>query len=76
MRIPYISIHIFIHMFESPAGNSYSLLTYNSGLISTAFHLQNFTLHIPHGNFTACYEINTQYLGITQDETMAVEILH
>ena len=34
-----------------------------------------FTLDIPHGNFTACYDINTQYLGITQDGTMAVEIL-
>ena len=34
-----------------------------------------FTLDIPHGNFTACYDINTQYLGIPQDETMAVKIL-
>ena len=33
-----------------------------------------FTLDIPHGNFTACYDINTQYLGITQDKTMAVEM--
>ena len=33
-----------------------------------------FTLSIPHGNFTAHYDINTEYLGITQDETMAVEI--
>ena len=33
-----------------------------------------FTLDIPHGNFTACYDVNIQYLGITQDETMAVEI--
>ena len=33
-----------------------------------------FTLDIPHGNFTACYDVNTKYLGITQDETMAVEI--
>ena len=33
-----------------------------------------FTLDIPHGKFTAHYDINTQYLGITQDETMAVEI--
>ena len=33
-----------------------------------------FTLDIPHGNFTACYDINTQYLRIIQDETMAVEI--
>ena len=33
-----------------------------------------FTLDIPHGNFTACYDINTEYLKITQDETMSVEI--
>ena len=33
-----------------------------------------FTLDIPHGNFTAQYDINTQYLGITQDEKMAVEM--
>ena len=33
-----------------------------------------FTLDIPHGNFTAHYVISTQYLGIIQDETMAVEI--
>ena len=34
-----------------------------------------FTLYIPHGNFTTRYDVNTKYLGITQDETMAVEIL-
>ena len=33
-----------------------------------------FTLDIPHGNFTTNYDISTQYLGITQDETMAMEI--
>ena len=33
-----------------------------------------FTLDIPHSNFTACYDINTQYLRITQEETLAVEI--
>ena len=33
-----------------------------------------FTLDIPHGNFTAHYDANIPYLGITQDETMAVEI--
>ena len=32
------------------------------------------TLDIPHGNFTACYDVNTPNLGITQDETMAVEL--
>ena len=34
-----------------------------------------FTLDILHGNFTACYDIATKYLGITRDETMAVELL-
>ena len=33
-----------------------------------------FTLDIPHGSFTACIDVNTPYLGITQDETMVVEI--
>ena len=33
-----------------------------------------FTLDIPHGNFAACYGVNTQYIGVTQDETMVVEI--
>ena len=33
-----------------------------------------FTLDIPHGNSTALYDINTQYFGITQDKTMAVEM--
>ena len=33
-----------------------------------------FTLDISHGNFSACYNITTKYLGITQDEAMAVEI--
>ena len=33
-----------------------------------------FILDIPHGKFTAHYNINTQYLRITQDETMAVDI--
>ena len=38
--------------------------------IYTIFMLDN-----PHGNFTACYEVGTKYLGITRDETMTVEIL-
>ena len=33
-----------------------------------------FTLDIPHGNFTVHYDISTKYRGITQDETMAVDI--
>ena len=33
-----------------------------------------FTLDIPHRNCTARYNVSNPYLGITQDETMAVEI--
>ena len=33
-----------------------------------------FTLNIPHRNFSACYDINTEYLDITKDKTMAVEL--
>ena len=33
-----------------------------------------FTLTIPHGNYSAHYDINTKYLGITKDTTMAVEL--
>ena len=33
-----------------------------------------FILHIPHGNFSACYDMDTKYLGITSDETMAIAL--
>ena len=33
-----------------------------------------FTLNIPHTNFSAHYDINAKYLGITKDETMALEL--
>ena len=32
------------------------------------------TLSIPHGNYSACYDVNTKYLGITKDATMAVQL--
>ena len=35
---------------------------------------QVFTLSIPHGNFSAAYDINTQYLGVTSDVTMAMSL--
>ena len=37
------------------------------------YHVLN--LAIPHGNFSACYNINSKYLGKTYDETKTVEIL-
>ena len=33
-----------------------------------------FTIPIPHGNFSATYKIDTKYLGITADETMAMAL--
>ena len=40
----------------------------------TNHHPQDLTLSIPHGNFSACYNINTKYLGVTKDATMVVEL--
>ena len=35
---------------------------------------QILTLDIPQGNYSACYDVDTKYLGITKDATMAVEL--
>ena len=32
------------------------------------------TLSIPHGNYSAHYNIDSKYLGITKDATMAIEL--
>ena len=37
---------------------------------------QVFTLDIPHGNYSAHYDINTQYFGVTKDSTMGLELSH
>ena len=31
-------------------------------------------LEIPHGNYSACYDVHTKYFGLTKDATMAVEL--
>ena len=35
---------------------------------------QILTLDIPQGNYSAHYDVDTKYLGITNDATMAVEL--
>ena len=35
---------------------------------------QVFTLDIPHGNYSACYDINTRYFRVTKEATMGVEL--
>ena len=37
---------------------------------------QVFALDIPHGNYSAHYDINTQYFGVTKDATMGLELSH
>ena len=71
-----------LHFYQYP--HTHILITNKQFLILIDVPIQDwsqqlsiykiFTLHIPHGNFTAYYDINTQYLGIKQHETMAVEI--
>ena len=33
-----------------------------------------FTLDIPYGNYSACYDMNTRYFGVTKDVTMGDEL--
>ena len=35
---------------------------------------QILTLDIPHRNYSACYDVNTKYFGVTKGVTMAVEL--
>ena len=35
---------------------------------------QILTLDIPQGNYSACYDVDTKYVGVTKDATMAVEL--
>ena len=35
---------------------------------------QVFSLDIPHGNYSAHYDINTRYFGVTKDTTMGLEL--
>ena len=58
----YLHIHVLIanKLIDGPIQDSSQQITI----------YKVFTLNIPHGNFTACYDVTTQYLGITKDETM------
>ena len=63
---------------------TYILITNEQFLLLTDVPIQDhtqqleiyevFNLAIPHRNFSACYNINNKYLGITHDKTKAVEI--
>ena len=75
LRTHYTFIGIFAPMFWLPTKQFLLLIDVPIQDQSQQLSIYKiFTLDIPHGNFTAHYDINTQYLGITQDETMAVEL--
>ena len=72
--IPYIFIDIYTHVLIA---NKQFLLLIGIPIQDRSQQItiyKVFTLDIPHQNFTACYDITTEYLGITKDETMAVEL--
>ena len=72
--IPYIFIDIYTHILIA---NKQFLLLIDVPIQDRSQQImiyEVFTLNIPHGKFTAHYDITTQYLGITKDETMGVEL--
>ena len=81
MHLPISSddaLHFYrcLHTHILIADEQFVLLIY----VPTQDHAQQleiyevFNLAIPHGNFSACYNINNRYLGIMHDKTKAVEI--
>ena len=72
--IPHIFIDIYTHVLIA---NKQFLLLIDVPIQDRSQQImiyEVFTLNIPHGNFKACYNVTTKYLGITKDEIMAVEL--
>ena len=66
----YLRTHVLIE-------NKQFLLLINSPIQDRARQItihQVFTLDIPHGNYSARYDINTQYFGVIKDATMGQEL--
>ena len=66
----YLCTHILIE-------NKQFLLLINIPIQDRACQItihQVFTLDIPHGNYSARYDINTRYFGVTKDATMGLEL--
>ena len=66
----YLCTHILIE-------NKQFLLLINIPIQDRAHQItihQVFTLDIPHGNYSAHYNINTRYFGVTKDATMGLEL--
>ena len=66
----YLHTHILIE-------NKQFLLLIDIPIQDRACHItihQVFTLDIPHGNYSAHYDINTRYFGVTKDATVGLEL--
>ena len=66
----YLCTHVLIE-------NKQFLLLINIPIQDRACHItihQVFTLDIPHGNYSAFYDINTRYFRVTKDATMRLEL--
>ena len=66
----YLRIHVLIE-------NKQFLLLIDIPILDRACQItihQVFTLDIPHGNYSADYDINTRYFGVTKDATMGLEL--
>ena len=66
----YLCMHVLIE-------NKQFLLLVDIPIQDTACQItihEVFTLDIPHGNYSACYDVNTRYFGVTRDVTMGLEL--
>ena len=66
----YLHTHVLIE-------NKQFLILIDVPIQDRACHItihQVFTLDIPHGNYSAQYDINTRYFGVTKDATMGLEL--
>ena len=66
----YLCTHVLIE-------NKQFLLLINIPIQDRAHQItihQVFTLDIPHGNYSTCYNINTKYFGVTKNATMGLEL--
>ena len=71
----YLYRFLCTHMSWLLKSNFYCSLMYLFRIdLNKSPYMTVFTLHIPHGNFSAGYDIDTKYLGITSDETMAMAL--
>ena len=66
----YLCTHVLIE-------NNQFLLLINIPIQDRAHQItihQVFSLDIPHGNYSAHYDVNTRYFGVTKDTTMGLEL--